>query len=151
MLKEGEASRRRRKLTTLRTSLEALVVVPFLAAQALVDPSPAQALVDPSPAQTLHSAHFVHSLELAVSQPSPPTLVVPLVVACLAKPNLREKDRQWMTPVLSVLRHLSGLHMDNVDIVKSAPLALLVFDSYAMIATAASASLNPLSSLSPRL
>lgn len=60
-------------------------------------------------------------------------------------------EKKWMILVLSVLRRLSGPLMDNVDIVKSVPLALLVSGSFVMIAVAAFASLNPVLFLSPRL
>lgn len=59
----------------------------------------------------------------------------------------REK---WMIVVLSVLRHLSGLPMDNVDIVRSALLVLLGLDLYVMIRTVASASPTLILSLWPR-
>lgn len=53
--------------------------------------------------------------------------------------------------MLSVLRRSSGPHMDNVDIVKSVPPALLVSGSFVMIAAVAFASLSPVLFLSPRL
>ncbi|KAF2307340.1 hypothetical protein GH714_026468 [Hevea brasiliensis] len=55
-----------------------------------------------------------------------------------------------MIVVLSVLRHSSGLLMDHVAIGRSAQLAQSVSVSSAMINVAASANLNPVSSLSPR-
>ena len=54
-----------------------------------------------------------------------------------------------MIHVLSVLRLLSGQHMEDVDIVRSALHALLVSDSFVMIIAAASANLSPISFLSP--
>lgn len=60
-------------------------------------------------------------------------------------------EKKWMILVLSVLRRSSGPHMDNVDIVKSAPPALLVSGSFVMIAAVAFASLSPVLFLSPRL
>lgn len=56
-----------------------------------------------------------------------------------------------MIVVLCVLRLLGGLHMDHVAIERSAPLASFVFVSSVMIAIAAFANLNPISSLSLRL